>query len=123
MSQLGIEFFKNAQECKGISVNCTCKATLIFQSILLNFICSAVFIKKCTNTLCSSNVIYREVPFLPLNIDMIRIFGFSSLEGAICIGNGNNTCVSCECTVNSHYEFSNLILFDLNVTDDVSLKE
>jgi hypothetical protein len=106
-----------------ITFNCECNATNIFERFPLQYCRSAVYTKQCSNLFCSSKLITRDIMFLSLNVDIIRIFGINSLEEAIFLDDGMTKCLYCEGQTNNNYEISKVISFDLNGTDQHCLSD
>lgn len=101
-----------------ITFNCESNATTIFERFPLQYFKSAVFTKQCSNLYCSSNRITRNITFLSLNLDFIKLFGISCLEEAIFLDEDTRKCSYCEDQAVSNYEISKVISFDLNGTDE-----
>jgi hypothetical protein len=67
--------------------------------------------------------ISRLIGFLPLNFNIISVFGIKGLEDAICIAENINTCKSCNNQTACQYRLSNMISFDLNGCKEICLRE
>jgi hypothetical protein len=95
----------------------------IYEHVALKYCYSAIFTKKCSNDSCPMTPISRLIGFLPLNFNIISVFGIKGLEDAICIAENINTCKSCNNQTACQYRLSNTISFDLNGCKEICLRE
>lgn len=106
-----------------IDINCECNVANLFEQMILELFYSALFTKICTEEKCAFQL-QRTVPFLPINMNVIKTFGISALEDSICIDVISKDCEhDCPGTVLSSYNVKNIISFDLNGTDQIILND
>lgn len=101
-----------------ISVDCQSNVASYMETVLLKHFYSALFTKRCVNGYCSSIPVERQFAFLPLQSDMLSIFGIESLEDAICFDESFKSCLLCGSNVAVNYELHSVIAFDLNGTGE-----
>lgn len=104
---------------------CNCNMAFVFEHILFDFLFSAERSKKCITPFCNEKNVTRFIVFLSLNFDIINMFGIRSLEDAIVIDNLElKHCLECNNkSIKYEYKLNNIILFDLNGTQNIILNE
>jgi hypothetical protein len=101
-----------------VIVDCQSNVASFHETVLLNHFYSALFSKRCVNEFCTSISIERQFAFLPLNLDMLSVFGIESLEDAICFDESSKLCLHCGSNVSVNYELHVIITVDLNGTGE-----
>lgn len=114
-SEITKTFFQNK--------DCSCNVAYIFEKIFIKYFTSAQYLKTCTN--CNYIQLKRDHVFILINLDILKLFGISSLEEAICFDEKINTmCQKCDTQLKGELKLGEIITFDLNgAADSVLLTE
>lgn len=122
-SELGVLYFDTEKHQGKNYCEFACNVSFIFEKIALQYCFSAIFFKKCTIGSCQSVPVSRQIAFLPLDLNVISVFGIQRLEDAICISEEKKSCTSCNNQATCKYLLSNIVSFELNGCKEFILKD
>lgn len=119
-TEIGLLYFDTTVNS---SCEFACNVSYIFEHVALKYCFSAIFTKKCTNDSCHFIPVSRKIAFLPLNLNIISVFGLQSLEDATLIADQKTDCTFCNKQTVCKYTLSNTISYELNGCEKFRVRE